>query len=134
MAGGLDDLVRDMVSVGNDLSADLQVSVTHRQVTAVDTYGKATASTDTVRTALVDDAQRQVRTTPRGINVDGTEVQQKFDLTFLGKVDVDPENDTFVLADGRTGPILDVKGFADPAGGRYFTIVTIGAGSSGAGR
>lgn len=129
--GDLDAILRDVIGVANDVTLDLQVAITQRRVTARDSYLKPTAFTDTPRTAFVGDIRRQLRTAPKGTSVEATESQARTVYSMLGNIAVDVLSDVFILPDGTTSPTLQVDGFADPAGGRFFTIVTLGSTTAG---
>ena len=117
---GLDTLIRSGVALAKRLTSSLQVSVTHKTVTARDTYGKVTGSSSVSRQALLEDSKRLIRY-PGGV-----EKQARAKLTFLENVAIDVNDTEFTLPDGTTGPILDIRGLSDPTSGRYLTEVWLG--------
>ena len=105
---GLDDLVRTAIATAKTVTADLQVSVTHAAFSSVDGYGKPSYASGVSRKALVESANRLIRTAA------GQEVLSRTKVTFLSPVSVTTK-DRITLPDGSTGPILDVRGLVDPS-------------------
>lgn len=126
---GLDTLVRSGIAVANKLTAKLQVPVSH-EAWIGDTSNGPTFRAVVARQALFEKKQRLIR------RPDGTEVQQQAMVTIIGPIaadgaanrrePIDPR-DRITSPDGTTGPILDVKGLADPATGfPYMYEVALG--------
>lgn len=112
---GLLDVLKAGVKVADQLTKDLQATVTYRRHTGQGFSGDATYAADVELKAIVDWRQRQVRTLAGSLEV------SRASVTFL---DVDAllaatnnagidDNDVIVLPDGTTGPILDMGGFID---------------------
>lgn len=121
---GFADLVRTMVGVADTLSADVQVTVTHKVITARDATNKPTSFSTTSRQCVYEERTFRPRT------VDGVEVTPGGKLTFPRNVVVTVE-DQFTLPSGKVARVLDVVGPADPVSGRYITEVYIGDSSRG---
>lgn len=116
---GLADLVRGAVATAKGTVDDLLVSVTLERRTGEDEYRKPTYDGGVAYDAIVEDAIRIVATEDRG------EVTTRSKVTLLQNVEVAP-GDRFTLPDGSTGLVADVRGMADPAGGRYLVEAWIG--------
>ena len=119
---GLASVVRSAVATAKTVADDLLVPVTHRACTGEDAYRKRAYSAAVTRMALVEDEVRMVRTEYRG------EVATRAKVTFLENVTIGAQ-DEIVLPDGSTGPILDIRGLADTAGGRFVVEVWLGSGA-----
>lgn len=121
----LADVVRNAVATVNTVVKDLQEDVLHEAWISQGGFGNATYAAAVVRKALVDQKLHQRRLS------DGRIVEVKAHLTFL---EVVPPNgaadrtepidtkDRITLADGTTGPIVDVQGLRDPGAGRPFLL------------
>lgn len=115
-------IVRDGVALADRLTSDngnggLQTIVKHQSATR-GTYG-VTLGSAVNRLALVDEKTRKVRSSS------GTEAESSHTITFLRRVTITVD-DRITLPDGRSGAILDIAGFTDPASGRYVTTVALG--------
>lgn len=115
----LADVVRGAVAIANGVTAGLQVDVTHTPAGTTDWRGAVTPGTPVTRTAIVEEFIRLYKMS------DGTEVASRHKVTFLENVTMQM-GDSLVLPGGMTGPILDIDGMLDPAGGRYLTVVVLG--------
>lgn len=144
------DIIRSGVATANGVTASLQPEVKHAAWTSQDGYGKAkygrrvngvfidghdplSADLYSVLNAIVEVEQKM-----REVN--GRIVSTYAHLTFLtpvANVEVpggsmrqnpfDPR-DIIVLPDGRSGPIIDTKGFVDAGtGAPFFMEVWLGA-------
>jgi hypothetical protein len=116
---GLDALVRSGVAMAKSLTASLQPTVSHAAYVSRNEYGVPTYATAVDRPALVEVKSRWLRRT------DGSELVARATVTILENVTVTPL-DKIMLPDGSTGPILDVQGLADPAGGLFYVQVFLG--------
>lgn len=115
---GYDALVRKGVSIIDDQTKDLQVSVDHSAWVGSGIYAEPVYATAISRMAIVEFKQVMRRT------VDGREILQKATVTFPRPIPsngtaerrepIDPR-DKIVLPNGYTGPILDVDGVIDPS-------------------
>lgn len=115
---GLADLVRDLVSVANTLTTDLQVAVSHYAFSGatVDTYGKVTSWGSAVsRKAVVERVYRLVRT-PEGDNREAA-----YKVTIPRPVAVDPR-DRITLPGDVEGPILSVTGVVNPGTSEVYAV------------
>lgn len=127
---GFADLIRSGVALANTLTGDLQASVTHHAWIAQTGFGEDTFADPVTRPALVD------RTVTERYTQSGRLVQTLATLTFLepipangaaGRTEpVDPR-DRFVLDDGTTAPVVEVKAFED-AGTQtpFVNVITLG--------
>ncbi len=129
----LADLVRNGIALANSLTADLQVSVSHKPWIGQDTTGKPIYGTATPRQAIVTDSSRRFK------RADGEEIVATTYIAFLepiqprtptvaqrqGPID---ERDQLTLPNGRTAPIVRIDGgVVDPKTGRtYFSQVWLG--------
>jgi hypothetical protein len=117
---GLDALVRSGVALAKQLTADLQVSVSHEAVSSRDLRGKPTYAAAVSRPAIVEKKQRLVRDTT------GREVMCSHVISFLQPVSLSVE-DRLTLPDGTTGPILSIEGLVDAGtNARFYVIVYLG--------
>ncbi len=115
----LADLVRAAVTIAADLTVDLQTDVTHTPYGTPSEYGHTPGAAVT-RKALVDYRSRLI------INPATGQVRQCMaTVTFLENVAIDPR-DAIVIPGAPTYQIINVSGFQDPAGGRYYTQVALG--------
>jgi hypothetical protein len=114
-------LVRDAVKTADMLTTSLQPEVTHKKLSTKDLYGAVVGESLTKRKALVDQTFRQIRTTG------GQMISIRATITFLRPVAIDPQ-DTIILPDGTTGPIVTSGGFVD-AGTKhgFYTEIYLGA-------
>ena len=127
---GFDDLVRQAMTLADDLTETLQVNVTHEAWIDDDGNGDPVFATAVARPALVQ-YSRLMRRDEKGFDV-----LQHAQVTFIQlpesngtpgrREPVDPR-DQITLPDGYTGPILNVKGLVDPETNRpYFLEVSLG--------
>lgn len=116
---GLADIVRSGVAIAASLVDDILVSVTIEARTGEDEYRKPAYAAGVPYDALVEDDVRLVKTDDRG------EVLTRSKLSFLQNATV-AVRDRVTLPDGSKGLVVDVKGLADPAGGRYLVEAWIG--------
>lgn len=111
-----------MVALADDLTQQfgLQADVTYTAAVAVDGAGKdITPGVPVVRKAIVNKIQKLVK------NADGQLVLCQAYVGFLQPTPISV-NDTIVLADGTTGPILSIQGFVDGSNGPILTEVYLG--------
>jgi hypothetical protein len=122
---GFDDLVRDGIALATTLTSDLQDNVVLSRWTGVDGYNKPTYADPVTHPALIENKQRQIRLPGGEVIQSRTKVTFLHPMTAHGaakrKEPLDPR-DKIVLPDGRTGPILDVKGLIDPSTGFPYMI------------
>jgi len=128
---GLDATVRSAVALANQVTASLQVSVSHAPWTGPGTDGTGSWGTATARQAIVDDSYRQHKLPT------GEVLSCAAKITIVGPIapngatgrrePIDPR-DVFTLPNGHTGPVLDTpSGPLDPTTGRpYFAMVVLG--------
>lgn len=117
-----DDAIRGAIATLHQRTSDggLQVSVTHRPYLQQDTFGDAEPyGTPVTRTGIYVDKKMNFHA------ANGEEIQTQSRITFLGNIAM-TANDQITLPDGTSPPILEVKGFRDPAGGRFLTTVVFG--------
>jgi hypothetical protein len=118
----LASLVRSAVAVADRVTSrgGLQVTVTHKTVTARSASNAPTYSAGTARNGLLEFKTRTVK------RIDGIETLSHAKLSMLFRVTVN-QDDQFTLPDGTTPPIVDVRGgLADPESGTYLTEVYFG--------
>ncbi len=113
---GLDAIIRNGVAIADKITKPLQGTVTRQvwsgQVNGVDQY-----DTTLEERCLVDRKQRIIRT------IDGQETACRALLTYVQPVLVGL-HDRITLADGTTGPILDVNGLEDAGDDLHRAFVT----------
>ena len=122
----LDSLVRKMIGVADGVVRSLEEEVQHYAWTGQDGFGAANdLEVPTSPKALVEQKIRMHRLS------DGRLIKAKAKLTFLevippngakGRSEPIDLRDKLVLADGTTGPILDIQGLRDPGKGRPFLL------------
>lgn len=97
-----------------------QVSVTVTKAASTDGGGDVTPGTVFHWDAVVDWNAHRVRTT------EGVDTMSRATIQFVEPHPID-DDDSIVLPDGTTGPILDMRGVVDPATGiPYVTTVLLG--------
>lgn len=117
---GLASVVRKGVAVANRVTQDLQPEVKHEVFVSQTGFGVPTFKSAITRRAIVEPRQRLIRMP------DGSERWTQHQVTFLGNVAIDAR-DRLTLPGGKTGPILEIKGFADAErGGSFVTQVWLG--------
>jgi hypothetical protein len=127
---GLGGLVRSGIALANSITGTLQVDVIHHPWIGSLSDGMASYGLATVRRAIVEAKQEQVRT------FTGEEATSRAMVTIIGPVEdngaagrrepIDPR-DRLILPDGTTGPILDVQGLVDAGTGRpYMYQIALG--------
>jgi hypothetical protein len=114
---GLANTIRKGVAIANSATKDLQVEIIFYAWIGSDADGKPKYDTPIGILALVEEKQHN-----RRLGV-GQEIFPKASLTILSPLTangalgrhepIDPR-DKFILPNGSTGPILDVKGMIDP--------------------
>jgi hypothetical protein len=125
-----DSLVRNGIALAKSLTSSLQMNVQHFPWTGQTDRMKPTYGDPITYPALVEYKSELIRIAT------GEEKQAKTKVTFLAPITVngaddrqepvDPR-DKIVLPDGRTGPILEIKGLGDPVTGYpYMFEVTLG--------
>lgn len=114
----IDDL-RAAVEELNDLSADAQVTVSHRAWSAELGWGDDSLAAAVSRQAFVFNVVEDVRTS------DGQKARAHHRILFLGNVVVN-QKDQLTLPGGETGHVLTVDGIKDPDGGVLFIVATMG--------
>ena len=113
------ELIRSGIALAKTLTAGVQQTVAHHRRTGSDSYGAPSFAAAVNRQALVEFKGRLVRRT------NGEDAVQRAQLTFItpitalagvqaGRQEPFDPRDKLVLADGTTGPILDIKGLGDP--------------------
>ncbi len=129
----LDSIIRSAVAIANSVSKSVQDTVQHVTWTGQNVSGIATTVTVS-RKAIVEHKLHKRRLS------DGSVIEVRTTLTFLDLIPpngaanrdepVDPR-DTFIMADGSSGPILDTEGMRDPAKVRpFFMQVFLGGGTT----
>ena len=127
---GLLDVVRSGVKIADQVTKDLQATVTYyRAVPDTTGYGGITHPSGVPLRAIVDFARKQVRTREGVLTV----TRATIDLLDVAAVRAATggegigNDDKFVLPDGDTGPILDISGFIDSGTGNpVATTVMLG--------
>ena len=127
----LDSVVRSVVKVAHGVTKSLQETVQHHAWVGQDGFGApAGPAPDGYDYPVPLKAMVEQKLQMRHL-ADGRIVKVKAKLTFLKVIapngapkrdePIDPR-DKLVLADGTTGPVLDVQGMRDPGKGRPFLI------------
>lgn len=128
------DVVRSAVAIADTVTKPLQPTVSYWHLTGTDwqgveTYNPALSAPGTQLHAIVDYVSSTVRTTGGVLTV------SRAKITLLNIAEVVAATggagignmDRFVLPDGDTGPILDIRGFVDAGTGHpVATEVMIG--------
>ena len=121
--------VRAGVAVADKVTRPLQSKVSYRRWIGQDGNGDATFAAAVELRAVVDWTSRRVRT------ITGLDTVSRAVITFL---DVEAlsaatggagisENDSLMMQDGSTGPVLDISGFVSPeTGNPIATEVVLG--------
>lgn len=115
-------LLRKVVGIANKVtkSLALQTAVTYQRCTGQDAYGTPTYNAAIKLDATVEWKQKSL-TTPSGqlavsrAIITLLDIKQVEDATNKEGIG---DGDLFVLPDGSTGPILDLRGFMDSGTGR----------------
>jgi len=123
------DTLRSAVKIADEVTKPLQATVLYSRLIGTDGYGAPTYAPAVSLKAIVDYKSTQVRT-QEGILTVSRAIITLLDInavvTATGGAGVD-NNDKFVLPDGDTGPILDIRGFIDAGTGHPIaTEVVIG--------
>jgi hypothetical protein len=109
------DVVRGGVKIADSVTKPLQAMVTYQRYMGSDGYGDPSWADPVQLRAIVDYRSSSVRT-PDGILTVSRASIMLLDIDVVLAVTdskgVD-NNDKFILPDGDTGPILDIKGFVD---------------------
>lgn len=109
------DIVRTGVKIANSVTDSLQSTVSFERCTGTDGFGAKTYAAAVSLKAIVDWKQQQVRTPEGQLTVTRASVlflDTAALVTATGGNGVSDE-DRITLADGTTGPILDMAGFID---------------------
>lgn len=124
----LRDIIKNAVAIADTVTAPLQVAVDHYAWTGSDDFSKPTYARPVSRLAVVEELQRYRRTET------GQEIVQKASITFIRPISangasqrrepIDPR-DKIVLANGYTGPILNVQGITDPGTDQPYMLEVI---------
>lgn len=115
---GLASVIRQGVKVADQVTSDLQVEVSHYVWVSNDEYGNSTFDhAGPVLRKCLFELKRKLVKAPSG-----QMLYTRCSLTFIYPIEahgasgrqepIDPR-DMFVLADGTTGPVLDILGFLD---------------------
>lgn len=112
----LADTVRKAVAIADKVTKPLQATITRQiysgQIAGVDQYDSTVEER-----AFVDNRQHKVRL------FDGQETLARVSITYIVPVQVGL-HDKITLANGVTGPILDVNGFEDAGDSLHRAFVT----------
>lgn len=121
---GLADVIRSGVAVINSVTSDLQVTVQHYAWLSNNDDGESVYDTVVNLSAIVEYGKEQsMDVNGRQSLVKGTAITVVGPITDNGGANrrepVDPR-DRLVLPDGTSGPILSMKGVADPSTGDQY--------------
>jgi hypothetical protein len=123
------DVLRAGVKIADKVTKPLQATVTYQRAVSEDGYGGFSYQSPIKLRAIVDFGSKQVRTKEGILTV----TRATIDLLDINAVIAATggngigNNDTFVLPDGDTGPILDLAGFIDAGTGHPIaTTVMLG--------
>jgi hypothetical protein len=128
-------VVKSGVRTVQRVTGSLQEQVTHRAWIGQDGFGAESWGEPVGRLALVEQRVHMRRLS------DGRLVEVRAKLTLLEEVEpngapdrIEPVDlrDRFTLADGTTGPVLDVQGLRNPEDGQPY-LLEVYLGSSGVG-
>jgi hypothetical protein len=122
---GFADLIRTGLGIADSLTSTMQVTVSHRRVlptgtgAAQDVYGER--QLDLVRTygAIVERKVQTVRLATGEERLIQTRMM-------IPRAVVVTTRDEFKIGTETLGPIVNVQGAADPAGGTYYTEIWFG--------
>lgn len=113
------DVLRTGVKIADGVTKPLQATVSFQRYTGSDSYGTPTYAAAVDLRAIVDYVSKQVRT-PEGILTVSRASITLLDIAAVvaatGGAGID-NNDKFVLPDGDSGPLLDIRGFVDAGTG-----------------
>lgn len=128
---GLADTVRNLVSVANSLTSDLQETITRYPWVGNDTDGEPLYGAGVSHTAIVERGRMmKLERDSKLILKSGTKITIIGPVTANGAADRDEPidgRDRFVLADGTAGPVMNITGLDDPSTGKpYMYEVFIG--------
>lgn len=132
MALALDNIIRNAVSVADDITKSLQPGISHSAWTGQDVHGTPTYATPVNIDCIVEYKIRDKLQSSTG-----RVIQSQALVTIIGPVvangaagrlePIDPR-DKIVLPNGQTGPIIDIEGIVDPDTNRpYMFQVWIGS-------
>lgn len=110
----LDD-VRGAIKIADQETKSLQATVTYYRLTGADGYGVPIYASPVKLKAIVDYVSQQVRT-QEGVLTVSRAVVTLLDVAAVKAATAGKgidNNDKFVLPDGDTGPLLDIRGFVD---------------------
>lgn len=125
---GFDTIFRKMIGVIDKTSSSLQVPVTHYPWIDSGDYSEPKYGLPITRLAVVDFSQRLHRMS------NGQEIMQRASITFPRPIEANgakdrkepiDSRDKLVLANGYSGPILDVEGVLDPSTNLPYSVQVI---------
>lgn len=123
------DVIRSAVKTADVVTKPLQATVTYYRWTGADGYGAPVYASAVPLRAIVDYVSRQVRTQTGVLTVSRATITL-LDVAAIKAATANrgiDNNDKFVLPDGDTGPLLDIRGFVDAGTGNpVATEVVIG--------
>lgn len=128
---GLASVIRSGVAIINSVTSDLQVTVVHYAWLSNNDDSESVYDTGVNLSAIVEYGKEQLlQTDGRELLVKGTSIMIIGPVTDNGgsnrREPIDPR-DRFTLPDGTSGPILSMKGVADPlTGDQYVYEVFLG--------
>lgn len=133
---GLQDILRNAVATINDVTSDLQATITLSRWTGQDVYGAPTYAAAVSYTAIVDMREQQKRNESGQLVMLRALVILVQPLTANGAANrrepIDPR-DKITLPDGSTGPIVGSAGIIDSGTNKpYFHEIWIGYGGGSA--
>ena len=108
-------IVRNAVKIADKVTKPLQGTVLFHRRTTADSYGAESTSGTVALRAIVEYKQQQVRSSGGVLSVSRAsviflDVAALLSATANNGIDT---NDSIILPDGTTGPILDISGFVD---------------------
>ncbi len=113
------DVLRTGVKIIDNVTKPLQATVTYYRWTGADAFGAPVYASAVSLRAIVDYSSQQVRT-QEGVLTVSRAIITLVDIDAIkaatNNLGVD-NNDKFVLPDGDTGPLLDIRGFIDAGTG-----------------
>ncbi len=112
---GLLDVLRSGVAIANKITRPLQPTVTYERYLGSDGTGAQTWASPVQLHAIEDWVGVQVRTKDGNLTVSRAsilllDITEVVNATSGNGID---ESDRFTLADGSSGPIVDLRGFVD---------------------
>jgi len=113
---GLDQILTDGIATIKEVTADLQVDISHRPLTGFDSYANRQFGTLTTYSVIIQHKERMVKAE------NGDQRLSKTQIIFLQPLNVTME-DEITLPDNTQPQILMVEGVMNPDGVMYNPMV-----------